>query len=71
VERETVYGIGDIIREKIARKRHDALTVTVSIGIAQGQIHHYVQDELPHLIHRADESLYRAKQSGKNRVIMD
>jgi diguanylate cyclase (GGDEF)-like protein len=71
VEREMICGIAETIREKIARKSHDAVTVTVSIGLAQGKIHHYVQDEIIHLIHRADESLYRAKQSGKNMVIMD
>jgi len=40
------------------------LKVTVSIGAVAGR----ADDELNVLIHRADEALYRAKESGRNRV---
>jgi len=40
--------------------------VTISVGVAEAQ----VQSELPDaVIRRADEALYRAKQSGRNRVV--
>lgn len=71
VKKEAITHIAETIRQKIERDSHETVPVTVSIGLAQGTIHHYVNDEIMHLINRADESLYRAKRSGKNRVIMD
>jgi len=71
VEKERFLRIAETIRQKIERETQDTISVTVSIGLAMGIIHHYVNDEILHLINRADESLYHAKRSGKNKVIMD
>jgi diguanylate cyclase (GGDEF)-like protein len=42
------------------------MSITVSIGLADGTPPESVQD----LINRADNALYRAKDSGRNRVIV-
>ena len=42
--------------------------VTVSIGIADSKLPRDVDEGLFKLINQADKSLYRAKNSGKNRV---
>ncbi|MES9905294.1 MAG: diguanylate cyclase [Sedimenticola sp.] len=51
--------------EKLPFKLNDALNITVSIGCAQFQ-----QDDkdIDEPLDRADKALYRAKQSGRNRV---
>ncbi len=71
VEEETIGDIAETIRQKIERGTLETVPVTVSIGLAVDTIHNGVNDEIMHLINRADEYLYRAKRSGKNRVIMD
>ena len=45
----------------------NSLRLTISIGIALVS----VGDTLDSMIRRADENLYRAKQAGKNRVVID
>jgi diguanylate cyclase (GGDEF)-like protein len=42
------------------------LKVTISIGLAAAPSY-----ELGHLLHRADEALYRAKRGGRNRVVVE
>lgn len=44
-----------------------ALRITVSIGLAQSQSH---DDDWAAVIGRADEGLYEAKRSGRNRVVV-
>jgi len=44
---------------------HD-LTVTISVGCAFGRL-----DDVQPTIRRADDALYRAKESGRNRVVAD
>ena len=41
-----------------------AIPLTVSIGVAQ----YHTQDSIESLLHRADKAMYRAKESGRNRV---
>jgi two-component system cell cycle response regulator len=45
-----------------------ALSVTISIGIARMEGEGDTADAL---LHRADQALYRAKRSGRNRVVAD
>jgi two-component system cell cycle response regulator len=44
------------------------LSITISIGIARME---GVGDSADALLHRADQALYRAKRSGRNRVVAD
>src|SRR6201996_194840 len=46
----------------------NALNITVSIGIAK---YEGGDDTADKLLHRADQALYRAKRSGRNRVVSD
>ncbi|WP_176502756.1 GGDEF domain-containing protein [Cobetia sp. 5-11-6-3] len=45
------------------------LRVTVSIGVAQGGPATAAESLLPELIRRADQAMYRAKRTGRNRVV--
>jgi len=69
---ETTIEKGYIVAEKIRRSietflfPHD-LTITCSIGLAQ----FHTTDSYESLFKRADEALYTAKASGKNKVVME
>ncbi|WP_412479631.1 GGDEF domain-containing protein [Azonexus sp. IMCC34839] len=43
---------------------HRSIPLTVSIGVAQ----YHAQESIESLLHRADKAMYRAKESGRNRV---
>lgn len=67
-EAHEAWGRAESMRQDIADMRHqtergDTLMVTVSIGIAT----QYEEASPKHLLIRADEALYRAKASGRNR----
>ena len=68
------YAIAERLRQtveanpvKISRAP-GTLNVTISIGIAKME---GVDDTADTLLHRADQALYRAKRSGRNRVVAD
>lgn len=65
---EQARELGEKIRQQteLSHFKHDGsnLRITVSIGLAQLQ----ADDALNQLIARADRALYRAKQSGRNRL---
>jgi diguanylate cyclase (GGDEF)-like protein len=64
--KETAFKVAERIRRKIERHRFPVPEpVTVSIGVADST----EGESLEELISLADERLYRAKRSGKNRVI--
>ena len=48
----------------------DDLPVTISIGVSKGVIETDVKKELDMLIKKADEALYKAKGTGRNRTII-
>jgi two-component system cell cycle response regulator len=52
---------------RISRAPHQ-LAITISIGIARSEGECDTADAL---LHRADQALYRAKRSGRNRVVAD
>lgn len=62
-----LHGTGDKLREAIvAGLQHDGAAVTVSIGAAELRAGETWQDWLG----RADAAMYRAKQGGRNRVVV-
>jgi two-component system, cell cycle response regulator len=68
------YAIADRLRGQIAESPFELpggsapLSITVSIGVATSQI---VTDTPDSILKRADEALYAAKASGRNRVIAE
>jgi len=52
---------------KISRTPNQ-LNITISIGIAQCEGEGDTADKL---LHRADQALYRAKRTGRNKVVAD
>ncbi len=50
-----------------ARKVGQTLNVTISIGGALAR----PEDDIPSLLHRADQNMYQSKLNGRNRVICE
>ncbi|MGC8499269.1 MAG: diguanylate cyclase [Acidimicrobiales bacterium] len=67
VDASSARATGERIRERIAIGRVELPRVTASVGIALRRDHEPLDD----LLARADASLYRAKEEGRNRVVMD
>lgn len=67
VDIEQAYKAAQRIRKTIEQIQFKEFFVTVSIGLSQTSRHIDTPDKL---IHDADESLYDAKNKGKNQVIM-
>jgi two-component system cell cycle response regulator len=70
----SAYAIAERLRQSIEAnpirisRAPGALNVTISIGIAKME---GPTDTADALLHRADQALYRAKRSGRNRVVAD
>jgi two-component system cell cycle response regulator len=68
------YAVAERLRKSIETtpieisRAPDKISITISIGIAawEGE-----SDTAEALLHRADQALYRAKRSGRNRVVAD
>ncbi len=71
---EAALQVAERLRQRIGDTRFEItapvkeITVTVSVGVAVGG---RVGDTVDTLIKRADEALYEAKRTGRNRVIAD
>jgi two-component system cell cycle response regulator len=68
------YNIAERLRQSIETtpvkisREPGALSITISIGIAQAEGD---GDTAEALLHRADQALYRAKRTGRNKVVAD
>jgi two-component system cell cycle response regulator len=68
------YSIAERLRQSIETtpikisRAPSQLNITISIGIAKAE---GAGDTAEKLLHRADQALYRAKRSGRNRVVAD
>lgn len=73
-ELQVGFTVGERLRRIVASKPFDVgaksgpLAITVSIGVAELQT---VADTPESILKRADEALYKAKRSGRNRVISE
>ena len=71
-EMSTAYAIAERLRKSIETtpivisRNPGKLSITISIGIAAPEGD---EDTADRLLHRADQALYRAKRSGRNRVV--
>jgi two-component system cell cycle response regulator len=63
---EQACKIADRMRENISKLKFDDFSVTVSVGVSQTDSNINSSSQL---IKTADEALYKAKSSGKNRVV--
>jgi GGDEF domain-containing protein len=52
------------------RHAHDVIPVTISLGVSVAVVTHPQTYNSVDMIRRADEKLYEAKRSGRNRVIL-
>jgi diguanylate cyclase (GGDEF)-like protein len=61
--------VAERIRSAVEHSSIDGISLTISIGIAEGTIDKVPPDELQEFIKQADEALYLAKEAGRNRVV--
>ena len=68
-ESGATYNIAEKIRKNIEANPCDGVSVTVSIGVAEGKLKKQTKEDYLQLIQRADSALYDAKQDGRNRTV--
>jgi len=66
---DTAGSLAEKIRKNIESNPPDGVPVTVSIGFAEATLGSEVQEEFNSLIQKADAALYKAKETGRNRVV--
>ncbi len=70
VQPDTLEVVGEKIRASIIQDSQEILPITISIGGAKLRPMEGMKEELEKTIAKADKLLYRAKESGRNRVIV-
>lgn len=60
----------EIEKLEIAGADASAFSVTISLGLAQYPAHSAGTGRIDDLVHQADQALYQAKQSGRNRLVV-
>lgn len=70
VEVDALPKLAEKLCRSIENKTKDDLPVTVSIGVSNGVLKLGNKEEIDDLIKKADESLYQAKNSGRNQVVV-
>lgn len=68
VKKDAVYQLAEKIRRMIEKEMSDHIPLTVSIGLSVGVLDRNVEQGMMQLIKKADDCLYSAKGSGKNKV---
>ena len=68
VRKDSTFQLAEKIRIVVEKEMADHIPLTVSIGISAGELGEKVEEGMMLLIKEADNCLYSAKNSGKNRV---
>src|SRR4030066_532025 len=69
VEPDKLYSVAEKIRSNIENGSHFDFPIKVSIGAAQRKLDQDVESELYAITKSADDLLYTAKKTGKNKVV--
>ena len=70
IDKQATLQLADKIRGNVEHDTRSIVPVTVSIGVATGELGTAIEESMISLIKSADECLYQAKSSGKNRVVI-
>jgi diguanylate cyclase (GGDEF)-like protein len=70
IDPDALYGVGEKMRLAVENGNKEMGRVTISIGLAQDLIVKEVDKKLSDLIRKADEKLFEAKRTGRNRVVV-
>jgi diguanylate cyclase (GGDEF)-like protein len=69
VDPKFLFSIAEKIRSTIDKESRHEIPVTISIGVSYGVIKDDIEKDVEELIKSADECLYRAKKTGRNKVV--
>lgn len=70
IEPASLYDVGEKVRHAVKNNNKDKGLVTISIGLSQDKIKVDIEKELHALIKKADDKLFLAKKTGKDRVVV-
>lgn len=71
IEPDALVNVAEKLRERVERNMNKyGIPVTVSIGAASKMLKEDIDKEIIELIDAADACLYKAKESGKNKVVV-
>lgn len=68
VDKEGLFEVAEKVRREIERDNKMPFPVTVSIGFSYKVLNGDIEKEFDELIGEADDNLYKAKETGRNRV---
>ena len=70
IDKRSAFQLAEKIRKNVEYDTRSIVPVTVSIGIATGELENQIEESMISLIKSADDALYEAKNLGKNRVVI-
>lgn len=70
ISSETIYSVAEKIRSNMEAHPVGDIRVTISIGAAESRLFADVDSGIEDIVKRADNALYRAKDAGKNMVVI-
>ena len=70
IQKESVRALAEKIRCAIETDTHQSVPVTASIGCSSTKIQGTIEQEIYDLINTADQFMYKAKEKGRNQVVL-